>query len=492
MKEVITLQFGEQANYAGTHYWNLMQAAMSEDAGASLVPETLYCEQNAQLDGAPTCKTQSLAPRLLVYDKAGNYASWEDNGGNDGNGNGNDSSHGSGGDKAAQSAEATWNGQEIEVHAQQQQQRRRRSTSSPGTDESTIRYWTDFSDLRYHPRTLNSVSGLEFGSSLGEMNTFIEGQRVFEGEDSRDEVLEGRFREFAEECDLIQGFQVLADACGGFAGYASAYLQRVREEYPKSPIVLYNVCADRADGVGAARQTDIAVAVATALGQEVSMSVPLFAPSGMGRPGLGVDLDLGSQFQTSAFAAAHTAQWSYSLLARTKTMDDVVDQVTRQGCYRIAESLLAPGLEIGGGGSMAERRSVSELVRSRFIVCSSARVDSIESLAGQLFVDRGTAVTRLVADMLPRSAYIDNGRAVALPRAFPPIFGGPKRTEPGRLASVGVAGLLCSTSGSEAGLQRLHGALKPEQSKYLKDYERDDIRELRYALDSCIDRYSSI
>ncbi|KAJ1846364.1 hypothetical protein LPJ57_009035, partial [Coemansia sp. RSA 486] len=60
------------------------------------------------------------------------------------------------------------------------------------------------------------------------------------------------------------------------------------------------------------------------------------------------------------------------------------------------------------------------------------------------------------------------------------------------LARVGVAGLLCSTSGSEAYLQRLHGSLRTEQSRHLKEYERDDVREFRYALDSCIDRYSSI
>ncbi|KAJ2845009.1 mtDNA inheritance, partitioning of the mitochondrial organelle [Coemansia erecta] len=323
------------------------------------------------------------------------------------------------------------------------------------------------------------------------MNTFIEGQRVFVGEDSREEVLEGRFRAFAEECDLIQGFQVLADAYGGFAGYASAYLQRVREEYPKSPIVLYSVCAGCEDSMGTAQQTDVSVAVATALGQEVSMSVPLFAPPRLDRPDLGVSLDFGSQFQTSAFAAANVAQWSYSLLARSRTMDEVVDQATHQGFYRIAESLLAPRLEISGD-SASTRSSVSDLVRDRFVACSSVRVDSIESLAGQLFVDRGTAVTRLVADMLPRSAYVDNGRAVALPKAFPSIFGGPQRAESGKLASVGVAGLLCSTSGSEARLQRLHSSLKTEQSRHLKDYERDDIRELRYALDSCIDRYSSI
>ncbi|KAJ2234698.1 mtDNA inheritance, partitioning of the mitochondrial organelle [Coemansia sp. RSA 485] len=490
MKEVITLQFGEQANYAGAHYWNLMQAATSEDAGAALALETLYCERNAHLDNAQTRNPQAFAPRLLTYDKTGNYASR----GGDGDDSEKDSSHGNGqkndgsGERAVESAGAAWDCRGIEVHRQQRQQRK--AAVFPGESEDSIRYWTDFSEQQYHPRTLNSVSGLEFGSSLGEMNTFIEGQRVFEGEDARYEALEGRFREFAEECDLIQGFQVLADACGGFAGYASAYLQKVREEYPKSPIVLYNVSACSADSMAAAQQTDIAVAVATALRQEVSMSVPLFAPSGLDRPGLGVKLDIGSRFQTSAFAAANAAQWGYSVLARTRTVDEIVNQATQQGCYRIAESLLAPGLEVAGG--LDERCSVSDLVRDRFVACSSARVDSIESMAGRLFVDRGTAVTQLVADTLPRSAYVDNGRAVALPRAFPSIFSGPKRAGPGRLASVGVAGLLCSTSGSEAYLQRLHGSLRTEQSRHLKEYERDDIREFRYALDSCIDRYSSI
>ncbi|KAJ2844104.1 hypothetical protein J3B02_005068, partial [Coemansia erecta] len=90
MKEVITLQFGEQANYAGTHYWNLMHAATSEDADASLALETLYCECNEQLDSAQTRKIQLSAPRLLAYDRAGNYASrGEDSNANDNDNNNN-------------------------------------------------------------------------------------------------------------------------------------------------------------------------------------------------------------------------------------------------------------------------------------------------------------------------------------------------------------------------------------------------------------------
>ncbi|KAI7826709.1 Tubulin/FtsZ, GTPase domain-containing protein [Kickxella alabastrina] len=497
MKEVITLQFGEQANYVGMHYWNMMQAAalLSADTQTQypVDMDTLYCERPGLLESAQR-EHQAYAPRALIFDKVGNFGSLDDQD-TDANKR-----------KADQEEGTQWGSgtQQTEVYRQPLYSRR------PISDvhESNIRFWSDYAELNYHPRTLNSVSGVEFGNSLGQMNTFQEGQGVFAGENSREDVLEGRMREFAEECDQIQGFQVLADAYGGFAGYASAYMEKVREEFPKTTIALYNVSGSTVESMEVAHQMDAAISLATALELGVPMVVPLFAPSHMDRLRPGIDVRSGL-FQNSAFLAMNVAQWSHPLLTRVRSLDEIVDQTTQQQYFRLAESLLAPGIHIGEG---AKFEQLGGLLGSQFAACSAVEVGAVERLAGQLFVDRGTALTRVVSERYDHSAYLDCKSPVALSRSFPPIFRGissnGKRTtdlsaqnahqnaqpaiSPERPESVGVAGLLCTTTGSTKFVEKLHYSLKTERSKHLKDYERESIREFRYTLDSTIDKYSSI
>jgi hypothetical protein len=43
-------------------------------------------------------------------------------------------------------------------------------------------------------------------------------------------------RTFAEEADYMQGLQVFSGAEDGWGGFASNYVERIRDEYPKSDI----------------------------------------------------------------------------------------------------------------------------------------------------------------------------------------------------------------------------------------------------------------
>ncbi|KAI8326076.1 tubulin nucleotide-binding domain-like protein [Martensiomyces pterosporus] len=498
MHEVITLQFGENANYLGTHFWNIQQANLSESEEVAV--SVLYRE------GPSDRGKQQHTPRLLLFDNVGNFGSL-----------GHEESA-SGGDEADQ-ADALWSGQS-EVYRQPLYPKSEfikhsdtAGAESQGMDvdgasttelrERDIRFWSDFSEMRYHSKSLHAVSGVEHGNSLGEMNTFHEGVNVFEGENSKEDVIEGDFRHFAEECDHIQGFQVLADAYGGFAGYSMAFISQIRDEYPKSSILLYSIGNTKAEAMDDARGMDASINFAANV-DNVSMFVPMSVPSEIAKLYPNVELKENNFYQASAFMAMNIDLWSYSLLTRRRTLNELVSQVTQQEYYKLAESLLAPGLRVSSSGSFGELSGVLE----RDLVSSSAvSICDAGSIAGQFVADRGTSLSDLVSARSSPVAYAKFDSPVRLPRSFPKIFRGidskgfKTKLLDGqavvahglqRPQSVCAGGLLCTTSASESYLQKLHGFVRSERSRHFKDYERELIREYKQTLDSAIDRYTGI
>ncbi|KAJ2082469.1 mtDNA inheritance, partitioning of the mitochondrial organelle [Coemansia sp. RSA 988] len=476
MREVVTLQFGEYANYVGAHYWNLLHACEDQD------PEhVLFREQNSR----------QIQPRALVFDTAGNFGALEQS-----------EELQSAGSDSADKERALWSGP-TEVH--RQPLHTKNESQHAGEDGSNrVRYWSDFGQARFAPQTITAVSGVEFGNSLGEMNTFQEGMRVFAGNDSREDALEGGSRVLAEECDHLQGFQVLADAFGGFAGYGSAFVARIRDEYPKAPVLLYSIGGtQRSNRLQGTRLMDTAIATASNI-EFVSIDVPLFAPS-LAKLRGHVQVAGDNMYQTSGFMALNIAQWSHSLQSGRHVLDEIVALVTQQEHYNVAEALLAPGLRMPtcassrNGSRNAALDEADEIVQKSFVGCSDAPIGGLRGAAGLMVADRGTAMGALVSEFCPPEAHAFEEAPVTLPWQFPKIFhrfdrhgflgstGDPVLKEPDRLR---VAGVLRTSAATLGYLQQLHGALRAEQAAHFKDYERDAVRDLRHALDTTIDRYS--
>lgn len=62
------------------------------------------------------------------------------------------------------------------------------------------------------------------------------GEELFKNEDQDHDLLDRDLRLFVEECDQIQGFQVLAGADDVWAGFLGRYLERLRDEYGRKSI----------------------------------------------------------------------------------------------------------------------------------------------------------------------------------------------------------------------------------------------------------------
>ncbi|EPS43230.1 hypothetical protein H072_2762 [Dactylellina haptotyla CBS 200.50] len=54
--------------------------------------------------------------------------------------------------------------------------------------------------------------------------------------DEEEDILDRQFRPFAEECDLMQGLQVLTTVDDAWGGFATRYINSLRDEYPKATL----------------------------------------------------------------------------------------------------------------------------------------------------------------------------------------------------------------------------------------------------------------
>jgi hypothetical protein len=95
-----------------------------------------------------------------------------------------------------------------------------------------VRYWSDFRRVEFHPRSslpVDSPQGLADWRS---------------GEDwwkAAEDVADGAFRWFAEECDQMQGVVVYAGVENAWGGFAAECVERLRDELGTLPVWVWAV-----------------------------------------------------------------------------------------------------------------------------------------------------------------------------------------------------------------------------------------------------------
>ena len=95
--------------------------------------------------------------------------------------------------------------------------------------ESESRFWTDACKARLHPRSCMTLDGLWAGTDA--FGGFGEGSAWLAESDRRESFLREPIRAWAEECDRLAGFQILAEDLGGFGSLAHAALEELGDEY---------------------------------------------------------------------------------------------------------------------------------------------------------------------------------------------------------------------------------------------------------------------
>lgn len=106
---------------------------------------------------------------------------------------------------------------------------------------ASVRYWSDFNRLYYHPRSSIQINEYELNSGIQPFEGYVLGQELFRDMNREHDLIDRDFRLFAEECDQMQGIQVMTSTDDAWAGFAGQYIAELRDEYGKVGICTWGL-----------------------------------------------------------------------------------------------------------------------------------------------------------------------------------------------------------------------------------------------------------
>lgn len=307
MREIITLQLGQQSNYLGTHFWNTQESYFTygEDE-ESPVDHDVHFRQGLGADG-----TETYMPRTVIYDLKGGFGSMKKT----------NALYEIDDDNAA--PQGLWSGKTVVTKQQPiepsaYQQSLEIGTSPPALTTSSVRYWSDFNRVFYHPKSIIQLNEYELNSTLMPFEKWAMGEELFSSLGKDHDIVDRDLRPFVEEADQMQGIQVMTGIDDAWGGFAAKYIERLRDEYGKRPIWVWGL-QDPTIGIRREKRLLRLVNKARAitdLYSQASLLIPLSIPQ---RLPTGVYLDQTSPWHVSALFSA--ALESTSLYTRLKTSD---------------------------------------------------------------------------------------------------------------------------------------------------------------------------
>ncbi|KAF4100960.1 hypothetical protein G5714_019156 [Onychostoma macrolepis] len=264
-KEVVTLQLGHYSNFIGTHWWNLQDAALvyESDSPAGELQSDMLFREGLTLGGHVT-----YTPRLIAMDLKGSLQTLR--------------KEGSLYDTEKENTTFSWEGQ-IMTHKESPPIKNaflqqldsldtggllaepdftsavdRCSVSRVGAAvavetvnsslermlksyrlEGSVRVWSDFLRIHLHPRTISVINQYNHDGESERLEVFGQGEALLRGAVLED--LEDRLHFFVEECDYLQGFQVLCDLADGFSGLGSKVTELLQDSYGGRGILTWGV-----------------------------------------------------------------------------------------------------------------------------------------------------------------------------------------------------------------------------------------------------------
>ena len=106
----------------------------------------------------------------------------------------------------------------------------------PPLSTSSVRYWSDYSRVYYHPKSIVQLSEFDVNDKLMPFESWDVGMELFEKLEREVDLVDRDLRPFVEECDGIQGLQIFTGVDDAWGGWASGWLERLRDEYGKMSI----------------------------------------------------------------------------------------------------------------------------------------------------------------------------------------------------------------------------------------------------------------
>ncbi|KAF8194333.1 Misato segment II tubulin-like domain-containing protein [Mycena galopus ATCC 62051] len=274
MKEILYIQAGTQANYIGTHFWNTQESYFThEDGEDPEIDHGISFREGLNQKSEPT-----FCPRLLAFDHKAQFGTLSQ-------------ANALFGMDSTADAQALWSGNAVEFNQEPvskshyqidlEELELNAGYASSAVQLEDIRYWSDFNRLFYVPRTIQKVPDIpEWEDAEG---NWTGGHEMFTRYDEETGLMEGPLRLFLEECETIQGIQLMHDT-STFGSFVDAFSTSLRDDFGKMPLFSFPLLSAETpfkpvDNQLALRKLVNDALTVRSLSETSSMSVPIQSPT---------------------------------------------------------------------------------------------------------------------------------------------------------------------------------------------------------------------
>ena len=112
----------------------------------------------------------------------------------------------------------------------------------------TVRFWSDYNHLFYHPRSIQQLNEYELNSSLMPFDRWQTGEELFANLEREHDLLDRDLRPFLEACDQLQAIQVFTGIEDAWGGFAARYLERISDELGKGSRWVFGLTGNKQSG----------------------------------------------------------------------------------------------------------------------------------------------------------------------------------------------------------------------------------------------------
>ncbi|XP_009706048.1 PREDICTED: protein misato homolog 1 [Cariama cristata] len=104
----------------------------------------------------------------------------------------------------------------------------------------SVQVWSDYLNVHLHPKSIYVIRQYMHDGECGCLEAFGQGESLLQDPGCIEE-LEDRLHFYVEECDYLQGFQVLCDLHNGFSGVGAKVTELLYDEYSGKGILTWGL-----------------------------------------------------------------------------------------------------------------------------------------------------------------------------------------------------------------------------------------------------------
>ncbi|XP_074931436.1 protein misato homolog 1 isoform X2 [Phalacrocorax aristotelis] len=321
--EVVTLQLGQYAGCVGAHWWGLQAAALRSPAEGRRAPRRRAAPSRA---GGGRPGHAHAAPGGAGAERRRGLAEARRRGPGGAGGLEDASSAGTGSASTAVSGASPAPSQ--------------LAVSQDVYSGGQVRVWSDYLNVHLHPKSIYVIRQYMHDGECGCLEAFGQGESLLQ-DPSCTEELEDRLHFYVEECDYLQGFQVLCDLHDGFSGVGAKVTELLCDEYSGKGILTWGltpVTSNVGDSQNSYRLMNTALGIVR-LSSHSSLFCPLSLSGSLGLkpqppvtfPYINYDASLNYHSSAILAAALDTLTAPYRLCASQGSMMHLAETLNFSG-----------------------------------------------------------------------------------------------------------------------------------------------------------------